>query len=187
MPAALLDVTVGTPRHLSRLASTPTLPRPSLPSLSEWRMAADHTCLALAIYHEARGEIRSGQVAVAQVILNRTLSRAYPASICGVVYQNAHRRNRCQFSFACDGRSDLPAHLSSWKTSVKLATQMLCRERCTTPVAVPTSPRAALRFRIATHYHTVRVLPSWSKKLVPLGRIGDHLFFASDRVWRKAR
>jgi spore germination cell wall hydrolase CwlJ-like protein len=149
--------------------------------------AGERTCLALAIYHEARGEAYGGQVAVARVILNRTLSRAYPVSICGVVYQNAHRENRCQFSFACDDRSDLPLNRQSWKASVGIAERMLCRERCAQPLAAPASATAALRFHRATHYHTVSVSPSWSKKLVPLGRVGEHLFFASDRVWRKAR
>jgi spore germination cell wall hydrolase CwlJ-like protein len=49
------------------------------------------------------------------------------------------------------------------------------------------SATSVLRFHRATHYHTVSVSPSWSKKLIPLGRIGEHLFFASERVLRKAR
>lgn len=186
MPAMLLDVTAGAPGYLARLASGLT-PGPAFPQLSALAMAAERTCLALAIYHEARGESRSGQVAVAQVILNRTLSRAYPASVCGVVFQNADRHNRCQFTFACDDRPDVPTHQQSWKTSMDVATRILCRDSCPRPLATPASANAALRFQLATHYHTVGVSPSWSKKLVPLGRIGEHLFFASERVWRKAR
>ncbi|MGI9415449.1 MAG: cell wall hydrolase, partial [Hyphomicrobiales bacterium] len=72
-------------------------------------------CLAVAIYYEARAESELGQIAVAQVILNRVESRAYPSSICGVVYQNAHMRNRCQFSFTCDGRPDDPQHAKAWQ------------------------------------------------------------------------
>ncbi|MEX0954800.1 MAG: cell wall hydrolase [Rhizobiaceae bacterium] len=190
MPAGVLDMTASVPRHLAALASGMALTSPAfptLPPLSEMAAAGERTCLALAIYHEARGENYSGQVAVARVILNRTLSRAYPASICGVVYENAHRGSRCQFSFTCDGRSDLPSHRHSWKASVDVAARMLCRDRCVPQHAARTGARAALRFHRATHYHTVSVAPSWSRKLVPLGRVGEHLFFASDRVWRKAR
>ncbi len=68
--------------------------------------ASELKCLATAIYFEARGEPEEGQLAVAQVVLNRVKNPAYPNTICGVVYQNKTKRNRCQFSFACDGRSD---------------------------------------------------------------------------------
>lgn len=185
----LLDLTSATPRQFSLMAASLALSEPRLPSLppiSEWARAGEAGCLALAIYHEARGEAGSGQVAVARVILNRTRSRAYPASVCGVVYQNAERRNRCQFSFACDDRPDLPADSRAWKTSVDVAARMLCSDRCA-PLEARAGARAALRFHRATHYHTVSVSPSWSKKLVPLGRVGEHVFFASERVWRKAR
>ena len=64
--------------------------------------AAQQRCLAEGIYFEARGEPVSGQAAVSQVILNRVRNPHYPNTICGVVYQNKHWRNRCQFSFACD-------------------------------------------------------------------------------------
>src|SRR5215217_6545414 len=60
-------------------------------------------CLATAIYFEARGEAYRGQVAVAQVVMNRVKDHRYPNTICGVVFQNQSRRNSCQFSFACDG------------------------------------------------------------------------------------
>lgn len=62
-----------------------------------------HWCLATAIYFEARGESYRGQVAVAQVVRNRVKHKAYPNSICSVVFQNQSWKNRCQFSFACDG------------------------------------------------------------------------------------
>src|SRR5690554_3545291 len=67
-------------------------------------------CLAQAVYHESRGEPESGQWAVASVILNRVESSAYPDTVCDVVFQNAHLRNRCQFSFACDSRPDDGGH-----------------------------------------------------------------------------
>ena len=68
--------------------------------------ANEQQCLATGIYFEARGESVKGQAAVAQVILNRVRNPAYPKTICGVVYQNENWRNRCQFSFACDGIKD---------------------------------------------------------------------------------
>lgn len=187
MPIALSDLTAGAPRQVSLLAAGAMLVRPSVPSFSAWSTFSARACLALALYHEARGEIDSGQVAVARVILNRSRSRAYPPSICGVVYQNSFKRNRCQFSFACDGRPDIPADLSSWKRSMRIAAGMLCTKTCGALLKLPAGATAALRFHQATHYHTIDVSPSWSQKLTPLGRIGDHLFFASERVLRKPR
>jgi spore germination cell wall hydrolase CwlJ-like protein len=66
----------------------------------------EQKCLAEGIYFEARGEKVEGQAAVAQVILNRVRNPTFPNTICGVVYQNDTWRNRCQFSFACDGIRD---------------------------------------------------------------------------------
>ncbi len=140
------------------------------------RLARD--CLALAIYHEARGERTSGQFAVAQVILNRVRSRVYPRSICAVVYQNAHRRNRCQFSFACDGRSDYPFDRTAWEKMQKVAAAVLCREDCGGKQAAQVN-RDMLE---ATHYHAVQVAPSWAKRLRRVGRIGRHLFLACERT-----
>lgn len=186
MPAALIDLTAGAPRQVAMLAAGLAFARPSLPSFSGWASLNERTCLALAIYHEARGETRSGQVAVAHVILNRTRSRAYPSSICGVVFQNSYKKNRCQFSFACDDRSELPGNPRAWAKAVRIASGMLCKSGCASQIQNPPGATASLRFHQATHYHTVNVSPSWSKKLRPLGRIGDHLFFASDRVLKKA-
>ena len=73
----------------------------------------DLRCLARAIYFEARGESTLGILAVGRVILNRVASKAYPNSVCRVVYQNDNRRNRCQFSFACDGKPDTITELAS--------------------------------------------------------------------------
>ena len=76
--------------------------------------AAEERCLDEAIYFEARGESEAGQAAVAQVVLNRVESGHYPASICGVVYQNRRRHNACQFSFACQGKTLRVAEPVSW-------------------------------------------------------------------------
>ena len=66
-------------------------------------------CMALNIYHEARGEPIEGKIAVGHVVLNRAASRRFPGQICAVVKQGGeNRRYRCQFSWWCDGRSDRP-------------------------------------------------------------------------------
>ena len=59
----------------------------------------DINCLAAAIHHEARGESKVGQLAVAHVVLNRMASGRFPDSLCGVVYQRTP--NSCQFSWVC--------------------------------------------------------------------------------------
>ena len=141
-------------------------------------------CLAIAIYYEARGEAAEGQIAVAQVILNRVKSRKYPGSICDVVYQNAHRRNRCQFSFTCDGQPDIPRHAIAWAKAKSLALAISCKTTCTrnphedTPLMQLQEP-----MRRATHYHATYASPIWRHRLKKSGQIGRHIFYISDRVW----
>ena len=72
-------------------------------------------CLTEVIYFEARGEVVRGQMAVAQVVLNRAFSGKYPNTVCGVVYQNAHRHLACQFTFACDGIADKVNEPDMWE------------------------------------------------------------------------
>jgi len=140
--------------------------------------AYDEACLALAIYQEARGEPRIGQRLVAHAILNRVHSSAYPDTICGVVYQNSSQRNRCQFSFACDRICDTPKNMRAVRTAIRVAARALADDRAgNNPF-----PEA---FETVTHYHRYDVSPVWSKKLIPLGRVGDHVFFISERVLRR--
>jgi spore germination cell wall hydrolase CwlJ-like protein len=122
-------------------------------------------CLATAIYFEARGESKRGQAAVAQVILNRASSRGFPSTICGVVYQNANRRNGCQFSFACDGKSDRILERKAWQTANRIASDVLAG-RSRIPELVN-----------ATHYHARYVSPYWAPKMKRLARIGRHIFY----------
>lgn len=130
-------------------------------------------CLARAIYFEARGEPVSGKIAVGRVILNRVESKAYPDSICGVVYENAHMRNRCQFSFACDGQPDVITETSKWKEILAYAQDLLaCESKCGTSAGLWAS----------THYHADYVSPSWAGKLAPTGRVGRHLFYRDETV-----
>ena len=103
--------------------------------------------MALAIYHEARGETITGRMAVARVILNRTRSRAYPDTICGVVFQGAQRPFRCQFSFACDDLPDAPRDKRAWRKAVKLALAALDRHVTDCLIAVEPARNPRRRFR----------------------------------------
>jgi len=125
----------------------------------------EQQCLATAIYFEARGEPARGQVAVAEVILNRAHSPNYPDTICGVVYQNAKRRNACQFSFACDGKPDKIREKKAWALAERLAADVLAGRQWIAEVAR------------ATHYHARYVSPYWAPSMRRLARIGQHIFY----------
>ncbi|MEM9734600.1 MAG: cell wall hydrolase [Pseudomonadota bacterium] len=122
-------------------------------------------CLANGIYFEARGESKKGQQAVAQVILNRVKNPTYPNSICGVVYQNTHMRNACQFSFACDGKRDRINSRKHWNIAVKIANDAI-------------EGRFWLRsVGSSSHYHADYVWPRWRKKMRKMTKIGRHIFY----------
>jgi spore germination cell wall hydrolase CwlJ-like protein len=127
--------------------------------------AKDETCLADAIYFEARGESETGQEAVAQVILNRAASGHFPPSLCGVVYQNQHRRNACQFSFACDGKPETKREAKAWKRAKAIARAMASGEK------------QVANLETATHYHAKYVNPRWARKMQKLSTIGAHIFY----------
>lgn len=126
--------------------------------------SADWACLTEALYFEARGETLVGQVAVAEVILNRVDSRKYPNSVCGVVRQGENGSKGCQFSYRCDGNSDEMHETKARKRVGQVAWVML-------------DGKPRILTGDATHYHTRAVRPKWSKKLVKTARIGDHLFY----------
>jgi spore germination cell wall hydrolase CwlJ-like protein len=143
----------------ARLREARGLPAPSVLASSE------RECLATAIYFEARGEPLSGQVAVAQVVLNRVHSGRYPDSICGVVYQNDQRRNACQFSFACDGIADAASEEQAWERAKKVSDEVVAGQAQLKTVAA------------ATHYHATYVAPYWAPSMQRLTRIGAHVFY----------
>jgi len=141
-------------------------------------------CLALAIYFEARGESRLGQIAVSQVILNRVTSRKYPASICAVVYQNVERFNGCQFSFVCDRRADTPRDQLAWLRARELARKINCGAACSYRAhEIPPLLQLSAEMQRSTHYHATYVAPRWASKLHRSGQIGQHIFYISARVW----
>ncbi|KKB86827.1 hypothetical protein VW29_00310 [Devosia limi DSM 17137] len=128
-------------------------------------------CLAQAIYHEARGESEAGQMAVANVIVNRALSDKYPETLCGVIYQNADKgRYRCQFTFACDGRADVPGERRAWARSTALAEAVYAQ--------YATGQKLDMLPRTALFYHTTNVSPSWSNIYNQVAQIGSHIFYS---------
>jgi spore germination cell wall hydrolase CwlJ-like protein len=126
---------------------------------------AELRCLALNIYHEARSESKTGQEAIAAVTLNRVESTSFPNSVCKVVKQGGQKRNRCQFSWFCDGRSDHPTERSAWRRALDISRESL--------LGVLDDPTNG-----ATFYHTNKVRPSWTRKLHRTARIGDHIFYS---------
>ncbi len=128
-------------------------------------------CLAQAIYHEARGESEAGQLAVANVIVNRARSGKFPSTLCGVIYQNADKgRYRCQFTFACDGRNDAPGERRAWIRSAALAEEVYAE--FATGESVGAVPGSAL------YYHTTAVRPSWAGTYNAVATIGSHIFYS---------
>lgn len=125
----------------------------------------EERCLAQAIYFEARSEPEAGQAAVAQVVLNRVKSGLYPNSICGVVYQNRHRHLRCQFTFACEGKSLRIAEPEPWKVASRIAKEVLGGKTFLAEVGG------------STHYHANYVRPRWAKRLKRMETIGSHIFY----------
>lgn len=132
---------------------------------------SEKLCLTQAIYHEARGESKAGQLAVANVIINRAMSKQYPSTICGVVYQNADKgRYKCQFTFACDGKPEEINERAAWKRSEKLAEEAFYEfQDGDRPGVIPNS---------ALYYHTTNVAPSWSRTFNRVAAIGSHVFYA---------
>ncbi|MDH3475798.1 MAG: cell wall hydrolase [Rhodospirillales bacterium] len=122
-------------------------------------------CLALNIYHEARGEPRDGQVAVAQVVLNRVESERFPDTVCRVVRQGGEQvRYRCQFSWWCDGRPDRPGDLALWESSKELAEEVYWG-------------RSEDPTQGALWYHANYVSPYWGRVFQRGVQIGKHIFY----------
>lgn len=125
----------------------------------------EQRCLSAGIYFEARGEPVRGQAAVAQVILNRVRNPAYPNTICGVVYQNEKWRNRCQFSFACDGIRDRVHSPKHFGIAQDVA------------IAATAGKIWLEEVGSSTHYHATYVRPRWAKGMERMNKIGQHIFY----------
>lgn len=127
-------------------------------------------CLALNMYHEARGEGLDGKLAVAHVTMNRVGHRSFPNTVCGVVYQGYTDsygnplRNRCHFSWYCDGKSDTPRDTVMWERTQDIALAVLAG-RTTDPT------------QGATHYYNPhKVTPYWRDSFTQVAVVGDHVF-----------
>jgi spore germination cell wall hydrolase CwlJ-like protein len=132
--------------------------------------AKSEKCLAEAVYFEARGEAVRGQIAVAQVVMNRVFSGFYPATVCGVVYQSKYRHFACQFTFACDNGLDVIREPEMWERAKKIATAMLDGQLWLPEVGK------------STHYHAYWVRPSWVAEMRKMYRFGVHTFYRP-RAW----
>jgi spore germination cell wall hydrolase CwlJ-like protein len=128
---------------------------------------AEENCLARAVYFEARSESALGQMAVAKVILNRVKAPNYPKSICGVVYQGSHRRNSCQFSFACDGQPDDVKQPAAWTQAKTVAKR-----------AIDGDKKVAAQLNGALFYHADYVKPKWARSMRKVMKVGRHIFYA---------
>jgi spore germination cell wall hydrolase CwlJ-like protein len=126
-------------------------------------------CLTEAIYFEARGEPVRGQIAVAQVVMNRVFSGYYPGTVCGVVYQNANRHLACQFTFACDGIPDVVREPDAWDRAKKIAAETIDGQLWLPEVGK------------ATHYHAYWVHPSWVHEMTKMYKLGVHTFYRPKR------
>ena len=131
--------------------------------------AEEELCLARSIYFEARGEAEIGQIAVGNVILNRVSDSRYPNSICGVTRQG-YKENRkdCQFSWYCDGNSDIMYEGENKSLALTLAKNLI-------------KGKITDITEGATHYHATSVNPRWAKSLTKVHQIGDHIFYRWDK------
>ena len=133
-------------------------------------LAKAEKCLADAIYYESRGEPKQGQIAVAQVVVNRAFSGFYPSDICGVVYQNANRYLACQFTFACEGKKLIVDEPDMWEQAKQISHEMLDGRLWLDEIGK------------ATHYHAYWVHPDWIREMRKINRIGVHTFYRP-RAW----
>jgi len=132
---------------------------------------SEERCMALNIYYESRSDNLAGKFAVSDVVLNRVDSKRFPDTICGVVKQaelnskGIPKRNRCQFSWFCDGKADRPTETDSWIEAQVIAYQIMHEDK----------------FRGITdganHYHATYVNPRWTRKMDYKGQVGEHVFY----------
>ena len=154
-----------------RLASYITRPEIGIEYSRDWLAGLDvdggnvqSACLAEALYFEARGESVRGQFAVAEVILNRVDSPAFPDTVCDVIHQGTGRKFQCQFTYTCDGHEERIANPVAFEQVNKVASLM-----------VQGGPRRLTDG--ATHYHTRAVNPRWARVYPRTATIGVHLFY----------
>ena len=134
-------------------------------------------CLAEAVYYEARSESANGQMAVAEVVMNRVRDPRFPKTVCAVVYQGHYRDTGCQFTFTCDGSLRVKPRGPAWDRAKAVAMNVMLG--LSTPIT-----------KNATHYHTDYVNPYWKAGLVETKVIGTHIFYRFPKTtaeWTAAR
>ena len=142
---------------------------------------ADLDCLSKNIYFEAGVESTAGKLAVANVTINRKLNKSYPNTICGVVQEGIHYydaklkdhvpvRDRCQFSWYCDGRLDIPNEGRTWRSAQTLAVIVLENHYDEDLIDITDG---------ATHYHAnwMKKFPKWSYHKKVMASIDRHIFY----------
>ncbi|MCA0944521.1 cell wall hydrolase [Salipiger pacificus] len=127
-------------------------------------ITAAATCLALTMYHEARGEGVDGMLAVADVVLNRKADPRWPSTVCDVVFDPD------QFEWTIDDILDEPTEPEAWSLAERLAVEVLA------------DPHATLIGYEATHFHAVDKTPYWAPDLDLIGKIGGHVFYAEGTI-----
>jgi hypothetical protein len=170
-PAAYAPARVSAPAPAAARLATASA---SLPELSSAKPAADailsqllaeHRCLAEVLYYEARGEGRSGQQAIAEVVFHRMNHGNYGHSICAVVYEGAGHSG-CQFSFTCNGDMKRAKQAGAWRASEVLAAQIL-----TGQMQLKNATGGAVNF------HAISVSPDWADTMDKTTQIGNHIFY----------
>ena len=133
-------------------------------------------CMAANIYHEAKNQPMAGQIAVAQVVMNRMNDSRYPDNVCDVIKQGLTYKNgkvvlgKCQFSWYCDGKKDdVNMKSEKWRNSLRYAS-MVITNRITLDVTEG-----------ATHYHATYVRPAWARTKTKTVRINRHIFYRWER------
>ena len=178
-PVTALDTpSIALPQTLALLPPPSPMERLHLDGKS---LARAERCLANAVYFESRDQPYKGQVAVAQVVMNRVFSGFYPEDVCGVVYQNADRHLACQFTFACDGKRKSINERGAWARANRIAKETLAGKLYEPAVGT------------ATHYHALYVHPNWVREMHKLVRFGIHSFYrpiawgngSDEPIWSK--
>lgn len=172
LPAKVVNIPAPTPRP--DISQAIAVDMKALHELTANLDAKELKCLALNVYHEARGEPLAGQLAVANVTLNRVKSKRYPNTVCKVVYQKtcgkklkynaAHNNCTAQFTWTWDGANDKPNETDAWNASMMVAARALTGK-------VKDNVKGAIL------YHTDKVNPYWAKKMERLVQIDDHIFY----------
>ena len=134
-------------------------------------------CLALNTYHEAKNQSLVGQIATAQVVMNRVEDNRFPSTVCEVVKQGPTRpswedpekeypiKHRCQFSWYCDGKPDTPKNEKAWRKAQDVAFLVLYNK-----IQLDVTEGA-------THYHATYVRPAWAQTKKRTTRIEKHIFY----------